>query len=132
MKGHGVASSGEERGRRTMGIGVQVRRAPAAEGEKGPRTRWGFLRVQLRSFPLFHRGGGGCPRSGFLPGTGLIHGPLEGTRGGGAGMETRLGTAILEGAGAGKRVGKGVMHWRVNDKHTTFFPRVPWVSGAYL
>ena len=69
----------------------------------------GFLRVQLHSSPLFHRSGGGCPGSGFLLGTGLIHCPLEGTRGGGAGMETRFGTAVLEGAGAGKRVGKGVM-----------------------
>lgn len=43
-----------------MGRGVQVRRAPAAAGEKGSRTRWGFLRVQLRSSPLFRRCGGGC------------------------------------------------------------------------
>lgn len=43
----------------------------------------------------------GCRESGFLPGTGLIHGPPEGRRGGGAGMETTLGAGVLEGAGAG-------------------------------
>lgn len=112
-----------------MGSGVQVRRAPAAAGDKGARTRWGFLSVQLRSSPLFRRSGGGCPGSGFLSGTGLIHGPREGKGGegrggGGAGVETRLGTGVLEGAGAGKRV--------PDYKHTTFCARAVWVSGAYL
>lgn len=77
--------------------GVQVRCA-LAEREKGPRTRRGVLRVQLRSTPLFRSSGGGCPESRFLPGMGLIHGPREGRGGGGAGMETRLGMGVLEGA----------------------------------
>lgn len=66
---------------RTMGApgsGVQVRGAPAAAGERGPRTPRGSPRPQLRSPPLFRRSGGGCPGSRFLPGMGLIHGPREG------------------------------------------------------
>lgn len=47
----------------------------------------------------------GCRESGFLPGTGLIHGPPGGRGkeegGGGAGVESTLGTGVLEGAEAG-------------------------------
>ena len=100
-----------------------MRRAPAA-GEKGPGTRWGVLRVQLRSAPLFHRSGGGCPGSRFLPGMGLIHGPGEGRGGGGAGMEA--GAGVLEGSCWGGEEGWGVgdeREWGVDYKHPAFCPR---------
>ena len=110
-----------------------MRRAPAA-GEKGPGTRWGVLRVQLRSAPLFHRSGGGCPGSRFLPGMGLIHGPGGGRGGGGAGMEA--GAGVLEGScWAGKRAGEWVMRESgeliTNTQHFVQGLAV-WVSGAYL
>ena len=86
-----------------------MRRAPAA-GDKGPRTRRGILRMQLSYAPLFRRSGGGCLGSRFLPGMGLIHGPREGRGGGGAGMETRLGTGVLEGS-----CWAGAEGWGVGD-----------------
>lgn len=125
-----MASCGKESVGRTMASGVQVRRAPAAAREKGPRTRWGFLRVQLRSSPLFRRGGGGCPGSGFLPGIDSRSPRGKGRRRGWNGNQIKNG-----------RLGVywGREGWKGGDEstgklitNTTFCPRALCVSGAYL
>jgi hypothetical protein len=90
-RGHRVASSGKLSGGRTMGRPGERGSGAACTGgssrRKGPRTRRGSPRVQLRAAPLFGYRGGGLLWSGFLPGMGLILGPTEGREGKGAGLE---------------------------------------------
>lgn len=66
VEGRGVASSGMGSGGRTMGSGIQVRRAPAA----GDRARHpvGLPERVARSSPLFRRSGGAVASLVSCPG----------------------------------------------------------------
>lgn len=104
-----MASSGKESRERTIGRPGEWGSGAACPGGCGERAgaRWGVLRVQLRSAPLFRRSGGGALGLVSCPGMGLILGPGDGRGGGGAGMEARLGAGVLEGSCWGGEEGWG-------------------------